>query len=272
MIKQMRRIIGLVLCAGCGDVDSHALDAAAGDALGDTQMIVDVPTGACNLNAPFAGAVTVAGATDVSQATITYDELVIYYQAAGGTIHRASRSSATGAFDVGGPAPGLGTGVYGPSPNQTDRILWLHTGSAVLFYTTRASTSADFGALTSTGITGAHCFASPHGLYWLFNEDLHRAPLNGTTVGMAARIDTLATAETETFPVVSADDQEIAFRRGTELVVARRPQTTSDFANPAVITTGVTFLHPVGFSGDRCRLYFTAQVGSNSGLFFASRP
>lgn len=266
-------LVGVVVAAGCGSVSSEKMDAPAqSDAHVDSAT--DTPSGPCNLNGPFIGATEVTGATNVSSATISYDEKVIYYTS--GTnydIFRATRASATGAFGVGALAPGTSNMVLAPAQNEPETALYTHSGQGAILVSTRASTTASFSSFASTNISGADAFISRRALYYRTMGDIYAAPLNAGVLGTPARVDSLATSASESAPVVSGDELEAAFNRSAnELYVASRSSLTSDFGTATVVTIGVgTSVTAAGFSDDRCRLYVTVGIGNNAPLYVLHR-
>src|SRR3954466_2271959 len=114
------RVAGLLFVGlvGCGSVKgAQSSDAGSVDA-----AVPDTISGPCNLAAAFAGPAAVAGATNVGDATVSYDELVIYFSVSQNqsiTTFRAARGTRTSAFPVGGAAPGVPDLEIGPSANES---------------------------------------------------------------------------------------------------------------------------------------------------------
>ncbi|TMQ08505.1 MAG: hypothetical protein E6J90_12750 [Deltaproteobacteria bacterium] len=262
----------LVGLAACGSVKgTQTIDAAPADT-----AVPDTTAGPCNLAAGFANPAPVPGAANVSGATVSYDELVIYFSLSQGqsiTTSRAARKTKSGAFPVGEPAPGVPDLVLAPSANEAETVLYLQSGQGELLRMTRANPTADWANFTDISIAGVDPFISRTALYFSAGGDIKAAPLQSGTLGSPVRIDSLATAMSERNPVASADDLEIAFNRDTSLVVASRTSTTADFNLGATVDVGtLASVHPAGISEDRCRLYVTAQVGNSAPLYMLSRP
>lgn len=273
------RVAGLLFVGlvGCGSVKgAQSSDAGSVDAASVDAAVPDTTSGPCNLAAAFAGPAGVAGATNVGDATVSYDELVLYFSVSQNqsiTTFRAARGTRTSAFPVGGAAPGVPDLELGPSANESETALYLQSGQGELLLMTRASSTVNWATLTDTGIAGVDPFVSRKALYFSASGDIRAAPLVNGAPGTPARIDSLATAMSERNPVASADDLEIAFNRDTSIVVASRTSTSAEFNLGTTVDVGtLTNVHPVGISADRCRLYVTAQVGNNSPLYVLSRP
>jgi hypothetical protein len=261
--------LGLIGCGsvkGAQSIDAGPLDAAVPDAI----------SGPCDLASAFANPALVPGATSVGGATVSYDELVIYFSVSQNqsiTTFRAARAARTGAFPVGAAAPGVPDLVIGPSANESETVLYLQSGQGELLRMTRARSTVDWATLTNLGIAGVDPFIGRTALYFSAGGDLQVSPLVNGAPGAAARIDSLATAMSERNPIASADDLEIAFNRDTSIVVASRTSPSAEFSLGKTIDVGaLTSVHPVGMSADRCRLYVTAQVGNNAPLYVLSRP
>jgi len=254
-----------------GSIDAESIDAASSDA-----AVPDTTSGPCNLAAPFANPAAVAGATNVGDATVSYDELVIYFSVSQNqsiTTTRAARGTKTSAFPAGGAAPGVPDLVIGPSANELETVLYLQSGQGELLRMTRASSTANWANFTDIGVAGVDPFVSRTALYFSASGDIRAAPFVNGTLGTPVRIDSLATAMSERNPIASADDLEIAFNRDTSIAVASRTSTSAEFSLGTTVNVGtLTNVHPAGISADRCRLYVTAQVGNNSPLYVLSRP
>jgi len=246
-------------------IDAGSLDAA----------VPDAASGPCNLASAFANPVQVPGATNVGGATVSYDELVVYFSVSQNqsiTTTRAARGARTSAFPVGVPAPGVPDLELGPSANEAETVLYLQSGQGELLRMTRASSTADWANLKDIGIAGVDPFVSRTALYFSAGGDIQSAPLVNGIPGTPVRIDSLATAMSERSPIASADDLEIAFNRDTGIAVASRTSTAAEFSLGTTVDVGaLTSVHPVGISADRCRLYVTAQVGNNAPLYVLSR-
>jgi len=266
---------------GCGNVQStqkpdamSVADAPPQDAVQDA--VQDAASGPCDLAASFANPAQVAGASSVGGASLSYDELVIYFSVTRNqtvTTFRTARSTNRSAFPVGAAAPGVPDLVLGPSANEPETVLYLQNGQNELLRMTRASSTANWANLTKIGVTGVDPFIGRTALYFSANGDIMAAPLTDGTLGHAARIDSLATAMAERNPVASTDELEIAFNRGTTIAVASRTATTAEFNLGTTVDVGdLAGTHPVGLSEDRCRLYITAQVGTSNPLYILSRP
>jgi hypothetical protein len=278
------RIVSLLLIGlvGCGSVkgaqstDAGSVDAASVDAVSVDAAVPDAISGPCNLAAAFANPTGVAGATNVGNATVSYDELVIYFsvsQSQSLTTFRAARGTKTSAFPVGAAAPGVPDLVIGPSANESETVLYLQSGQGELLRMTRANSTATWANFTDIGIAGVDPFVGRTALYFSANGDIQAAPFVNGTLGNPARIDSLATEKNERNPIVSADALEIAFNGDTTIVVASRTSTSAEFRVATTADVGtLTNVHPVGISADRCRLYVTAQSGNNSPLYVLSRP
>jgi hypothetical protein len=272
-------LVGLVGCGsvqGAQSIDAGSADAGSVDAGSVDAAVPDTISGPCNLAAPFANPTVVAGATNVGDATVSYDELVIYFSLSQNqnlTTSRAARGTRTSAFPVGAAAPGVPDLLIGPSANESENVLYLQSGQGELLRMTRANSTASWANLTDIGIAGVDPFVSRTALYFSASGDLQAARLVNGTPGTPARIDSLATGQIERNPIVSDDDLEIAFNRDTDIAVANRTSTSAQFSPGMTVTVGtLTNVHPVGISADRCRLYITAQVGNNSPLYVLSRP
>jgi hypothetical protein len=126
--------LGLIGCGsvkGAQSIDAGPLDAAVPDAI----------SGPCDLASAFANPALVPGATSVGGATVSYDELVIYFSVSQNqsiTTFRAARAARTGAFPVGAAAPGVPDLVIGPSANESETVLYLQSGQGELLRMTRA--------------------------------------------------------------------------------------------------------------------------------------
>jgi hypothetical protein len=270
------RVVSLVWMGlvGCGSVtgrsSTQAIDAGSLDAAG-----LDAASGPCNLASAFANPAEVPGATNVGGATVSYDELVIYFSLSQNqnlTTFRAARTTRTGAFPLGDPAPGVPDLELGPSANEAETVLYLQSGQGELPRMTRASPTATWSNFTNTKIAGVDPFVSRTALYFSGGGDIQVAPLVNVVPDSVARIDSLATAMSERNPVASADDLEIAFHRDTGIAVASRTAISAEFSLGTTVDVGaLTSVRPAGISADRCRLYVTAQVGNNAPLYVLSR-
>lgn len=123
-----------------------------------------------------------------------------------------------------------------------------------------------------TGGTTPYLAAS--GVYFTRDGDLYFVPTPGGAFGTPVRLDSLVSGTAaEGYPVVSADELEIAFRRSGDVYVASRATSGAAFGPatfvPAASTTSDEM--PVGFSSDRCRLYFAQRSGSEYLLHVSER-
>jgi hypothetical protein len=281
VVVMMRRLSVLICVCGLGACGFPPLpDRVTPD--GQLDGASDVSTEPCDRQAAFGPAAAVAGATDVYSANISYDELVVYYGDGEGRIFRTSRESRTSEFAMGSALPGMANG-FDPTFNTDETVLYTHAVGSNLVCMTRDSTSADFSHRTVLAVAGSAPFLSPtmvtYGRGVGGTNHLWAAPVSRCVVGTPARLDSLATAsgEQEGYPVVSADELEIAFTRGSAILVARRSATTGDFNDARTVDTGpVSQAIPAGFSGDRCRLYISINVPGTQGplwsLYVMSRP
>lgn len=307
----MKRLVGLVLVAACGSVNTPAhLDAAGPDDAAVEDSSVDSPPPRCDPSKPFgkpAVVVELNSPSDDVQAFLMPDELEVWLTSTrpGGPgnsdIWRATRASTTEPFGAPSLVAGLNSIDIDAHPSLTADGLAIYiehnanaNSSVKIWRAARTSTSVGFG--TPTEVTQLSSTATDYNpsilpdesaIYFASNRgganaDIYRsARMGGGAFGppVLASGTNLNTTAAEENPTVTPDELNIYFsssRIGSDRIDiwwASRPSTVQAFGEPVNVTevNQATNDWPAWISADNCVLYFYRDIPEKYDLWVATR-
>jgi Tol biopolymer transport system component len=294
--------VGIVVFAfGCGSVGETKVDARVDSPAVDSA--IDSPTGRCDPTKPFGAPVPVEGVNTAgttageSAASLTSDELNIYFAS-----NRLGPGSAN--FDL---YSGSRTAIDQPFTNVQkltlsvdgdERSTWISNdqmtiyfhssagGDYELYTATRSSTSVPFGTAVPLGVNMTGIEVNPRvsadGQTLFFerqttnSQTLHQSTRGGN--GFSTDSPIAALNPDAGGPVPSADGLSLYFdsSRGgdRDIWVAKRTSTSAAFTQ----ISQVTELARNGFdiatwvSADDCHLYMTTTIDGGFSIYMAARP
>jgi Tol biopolymer transport system component len=300
----MRRLVAIVLLAGCGSVGETKVDGAVADSKGSDGKLDGAVPAACNLTAPFGTPVQVGGVNSSSTDVwgwLSPDLLTIHFaSSASGTsdrnIYSATRASPTGTFTNAQPiAGGVNTASVEDRPTLTaDGLTIFYESTAPgpqdIYFATRTSVIADFGTGQAVaGINGANSidwnpFITANGLELYFSSNrtnnrlqIYRATRASTSSQFSAptAVAELTSTSDDYGPILSADGLEMIFssyragHNNNDIWHATRSTTNDGFGTPSELTelNGATSDDFANWlSPDRCTLVFSSnKTGGNGG-------
>jgi Tol biopolymer transport system component len=291
MRQRMRLELAAPLCLQLGCSGYPALPSVGPDAPADTPV---VPSGRCDLDAPFGEVVLVPGAnseaSDIS-ASLSPDELTLYVSSTrmqldrSYSINMGQRSTRTEPFGAFHLLTMINSSLneQGPSISSDGLELYFSArpdgGDYNIYSSRRTSVTADFPAPALVAIVNSSAddggpFITADGLELYFQSTqidgktrIFRATRPTTSTGFVKVNDVgelHAAGADENDPVVSADRKTIYFQStrpdgtgGPDIYVAHRTTTTDGFGPSAPVAEINTAKQdwPLWLSPDGCRIY-----------------